>query len=820
MADRFWVGGNGNWNATDTTNWSTTSGGAGGASAPTSADDVYFDANSNVGTDPFTVTVTGTEASPAVCNDFTASGLDGALTLSMPNTATLDCFGSMTLPATNFSVSGTNTNILRFRATTTGKTLTTNGVSLAAITSIRFLETGTYTLGSALSFGVFITLRQGVLDTSNFNVTGNNIAIAGDQIRNFIIGSSTITLTNIFDVSGTNYSINAGTSQINLSNASATFNGGGKTFHNVSFTSTASGTHTITGANTFNDLTFTSLAATGIRNIQVNDNQTINGTLTFGTANSAIRRLFVRSDVIGTPRTLTADTVATIADVDFRDIVGAGLGTWSGTRLGNCGGNTGITFDAGKDVYRVGTGNWSATQWALTSGGSVDVDNFPLAQDTAIFDTGTTTGTHTIEAAWNIGEFNASASSVITLAWNGFASVYKDFILGANVTMTGTANALFSGQSVTQKYTTAGKTITHRTLIRSFNNVFQLQDNFTSSNVMQHEDGVLDLNGFDLTAFSYDTEGLRTKSIAFGTNKIVLTGNAAFIISIAFLNNFSYTGTSTFESNYSGSTGTRTFDIGRAGGATESNVFDVYVTAGSDIVDLRNNGNQFFRNLDFTGFTGSTSANQLLNIYGDLTYSSGMTVSAGTSISFLKSSGTQTVTSNGKTIDFPIFKSGAGTLQILDNTTIGSTRTLTHTAGTIDANDFTLTTGLYSSTGTVARQLDVGTGTLAVGGNFTASGSNYTTTGTGSVSMTSASGKTFAGGGFTYPTLNQGGAGTLTITGANTFNNITNTNATASTITFPASTVTRVLNMKLKGNISNLVSMRSSIDGTTYTIQT
>jgi hypothetical protein len=86
--------------------------------------------------------------------------------------------------------------------------------------------------------------------------------------------------------------------------------------------------------------------------------------------------------------------------------------------------------------------------------------------------------------------------------------------------------------------------------------------------------------------------------------------------------------------------------------------------------------------------------------------------------------------------------------------------------------------------------------------------------------MTSASAKTFAGGGFTYPTLNQGGAGTLTITGANTFNNITNTNATASTITFPASTVTRVLNMKLKGNISNLVSMRSSIDGTTYTIQT
>jgi hypothetical protein len=75
-------------------------------------------------------------------------------------------------------------------------------------------------------------------------------------------------------------------------------------------------------------------------------------------------------------------------------------------------GNTNITFDAGKDVYRVGTGNWSATQWALTSGGSVDVDNFPLAQDTAIFDTGTVTGTHTIEAPWNIGRLDMSALNV------------------------------------------------------------------------------------------------------------------------------------------------------------------------------------------------------------------------------------------------------------------------------------------------------------------------------------------------------------------------------------------------------------------------
>lgn len=42
MADRYWVGGSGSWNATTTTNWSATSGGLGGASAPTSADMSYL----------------------------------------------------------------------------------------------------------------------------------------------------------------------------------------------------------------------------------------------------------------------------------------------------------------------------------------------------------------------------------------------------------------------------------------------------------------------------------------------------------------------------------------------------------------------------------------------------------------------------------------------------------------------------------------------------------------------------------------------------------------------------------------------------------
>jgi hypothetical protein len=47
MAARFWVGGTGTWSASNTTNWSATSGGASGASVPGTVDNVFFNAKKN-----------------------------------------------------------------------------------------------------------------------------------------------------------------------------------------------------------------------------------------------------------------------------------------------------------------------------------------------------------------------------------------------------------------------------------------------------------------------------------------------------------------------------------------------------------------------------------------------------------------------------------------------------------------------------------------------------------------------------------------------------------------------------------------------------
>lgn len=79
MASRYWVGGSGTWDGTSTANWSATTGGASGASAPTTADDVVFDSNSGTAA---TVTV----ASTAVALNTTVNKSDINISLSANST--------------------------------------------------------------------------------------------------------------------------------------------------------------------------------------------------------------------------------------------------------------------------------------------------------------------------------------------------------------------------------------------------------------------------------------------------------------------------------------------------------------------------------------------------------------------------------------------------------------------------------------------------------------------------------------------------------------------------------------------------------------
>ncbi len=454
------------------------------------------------------------------------------------------------------------------------------------------------------------------------------------------------------------------------------------------------------------------------------------------------------------------------------------------TNCGDCKGNTGITFPAPKTVYRIGTGNWSDTQWASSSGGSPTDADFPLAQDTCVFDANTTTGTHTVNAGYNIGSLSMSAvTSAITLATGSTApTFYGNVTLDADVTLSGTGTITFAGQGTTQTITSAGRSFTQSITVNSPTGTVAIADALTTSGTFTLTQGALNIANQTLTCTIFNSDNANTRSIAFGaTGKIAATGNNAAVVAMTTRTNFSYTGTSRIECSYSGGAGTRTLFPG-VFGTTESNSLNYYITAGTDSVRLGGNtGTNAYLGVDFTGFSGTVSANlQPVVLYGDIVFSSGSTVLADSSIvSFAKSSGSQSITTNGKTLDFPITKSDAGTLTLADNLTMGSTRTFTLTQGTLALNDKTLTTGLFSSSNSSVREINFGSsGELRVlegGPSFNAAtGTNLTTSGTGTINMVNAAGKTFAGGGRTYPTLNQGGTSALAITGANTFADISN----------------------------------------------
>jgi hypothetical protein len=734
MATYYWVGGSGTWDATSTTNWASSSGGAGGAGVPTSLDDVIFDAASNIATGAFTVTIGGTVSAPAVCNDFSTGGaggaLDGAMTLTFSATGFLDCYGSMTLPATNFAFSASAGARISFKATTTGKTLTTNGVAATNIQVYFDGVSGEWTFGSAITANSGIFLVNGSLVTNNQTVTATFSSI-NSNARSLSLGSSTWSSSSSgfpWDITdSTNMTLNAGTSTLSFTAAAQTnFVGGGLTYYNVQFTGTGANSSysngtTVAGVNTFNNLSFASRAATGFKQVAFFDNQTISGTLTFGTGNTAIRRMFVQSSgaiggsvitSVGKQITLTVATLAAVNDVDFRDTVIAGVAApLTGTRLGDRGNCSGITFTAAANKYwnLAAGGNWSATAWALGSGGAVDVNNFPLAQDTVIIeDAGlNTSATITIDSSWQFGNIDASSrTNAMTLALGSIrTSAFGNITLSSAVTTTAATNSQFIIQKNGElEFTSNGATFQWRIVIDGLPSTFKLMDNTSATNAgfFQITTGSLDLNGNALTVFGIFRStifGLCT--IDFDNGKIVCNGNSGGVWEFQNLTDATFLNTNTGYVEYDNSVGVGTRSIlhGNLGGITEARAVSFKVINGTDSIDTSTNS--AIKDLDLTGF-GGTFVNRVRSIYGNLTISTGMTVTAGANATtFAATSGTQQITNNGKTLDFPLVFDGiGGTFAFQDALTQGSTRAFTVTNGTVQLKDgVTSTVGSFATSG-------------------------------------------------------------------------------------------------------------------------
>jgi hypothetical protein len=597
---RYWVGGTGNWS--DTARWSDSSGGASGASVPRSHDDVVFDSLSNATAYTATVNaVTGGIRTKALTIAGPASG-----NMTLAGTAAIvGIHDNITLPATGLTRLYNGTITLSGSAT--GKTLTTNGVTLASEININGIGCG-WSLGSALNNSSSnMSLANGSFDTNDFNLTYGQLNSTFNHSRTLDFGASTISSSGSLPISlGTvenqraNLSFISGTSQINCSISGATFEGNDQTFYNVAFTSTSAGTVTINGANTFNNLSVTGITSAGLKTISATANQTINGTLTLSAGANATMRTFVRSDTIGTPRILTCAAV-TATDTDFRDITIAGAAApVSGTRLGDCKGNSGITFDAPKTVYYrgVGSGNWNtSTNWSFTSGGTGDDTAFPLAQDTAIFPASlypSSGATITITAAYNIGTIDMSlrTTNTMTLATGTSTTtpqIYGNWINGTGTTLTGIGQIRFSGRS-SQTITSAGATFTQNILTDSPNGTVKLTDAFITNRSVTPALGLI--NG------TFDADGYNV-TLTGAASGITLSGSATLVFAV----------------------GSGTWTIAGTGGWSASEATDLTVTGTGTISFTSASAKSFVGgNVDYSGITLDQGGAGTLTITGNNTF--------------------------------------------------------------------------------------------------------------------------------------------------------------------------------------------------------
>ena len=231
-----------------------------------------------------------------------------------------------------------------------------------------------------------------------------------------------------------------------------------------------------------------------------------------------------------------------------------------------------------------------------------------------------------------------------------------------------------------------------------------LGSDLTASGTLAFSLGTLTLNSYSLSCTTVSGSGTGVRAINFGTGNINVTGNGATVINITTSTNFTYTGEPNVNFSYSGSTGTRTLSYGGTG-ATETNALNLNVTAGTDIIAISNASR--IKSLNFTGFGGSLN-NNTRTVFGNLTVSAEMTLTAGTSATtFAATSGTQQITINGKTLDFPLtFNGVGGAWAFQDALTQGSTRAFTITNGLVQLKSgVTSTVGAFVTSGTSQKFL-------------------------------------------------------------------------------------------------------------------
>lgn len=312
MASRFWVGGTGTWDAANTANWSTTTGGAGGASVPGSGDFAILDANSGSGI----VTL----AYFAIVGSFRTAGYIGTFDFS---TYDIECrdVGTVVFSGST-SATYVGSKNLKF---TTAASSGTRSISFVGATESNAINI-------AITAGTDSINTQGNwanLDTTGFSGTFNNNArsIYGDWIISSTMTLAAGTNTTVFRSTSGPRSI---TTNGNTLDFPLAFDGiGGEWNFQDALTQGSTRNFTVTN---------------GIVRLKNGATSTVGSFLTSGT-----NQKFLESTLAGSQATLSqASGTVSVNNLTIKDINATGGATWNAYVTNN---NINVANNTGWDFY-------------------------------------------------------------------------------------------------------------------------------------------------------------------------------------------------------------------------------------------------------------------------------------------------------------------------------------------------------------------------------------------------------------------------------------------------------------------------------------
>lgn len=789
MADRYWrAAADGNWGST--ANWSTTPGGAGGASVPTTSDSVFFD---RAGSYIVTLSVATQN-----CLDFTVSA--GTVTFADGVCTVLNIAGSLSLVAG--TIWSSTAAVLTFTALSGARTITTNGTTLSGSINIGTgAGTSTYSLGSALTVNNTITLSYNTLILNGYNITTSTFSSSNFNTRQITFGTNTITVSTAVACARTDSLIVSGSGGFVGGGITYDFGTSGRTVTNLAnLTLISTGSSSLVFAyiaNTsyFNNLDLSNyngyVSTSGGTNTTVNIYNSINIRGSTVNGYSVLSQLYIIVK-FSQPGTIycAADGGSNISGLQFTSTTGSDTVTQSGGNLTLSnnnftttptatftGGNynlNGYTLTTGVLASSYSTGN-AARAILFGSTGIISLSSSVPAATTVLSMSDLTswscTGTPKISITMDVTKtvtFGASAGTSTTFAnkislyvnsgsstltiTGGFQTIdftgstcaalgspnCKDLVLASGTTLS-SFNPSFTEATCTIN---ANGSTTGSINVNSASTTLSLLSNLSCTPSIILTTGTLNLNNFSVTAPIFTSSGTGTRVLAFGTSgSIILSivsgyaySSATSVLGMNTLTNFSYTGTSNIISNVTNATYQMTYDVGTSAGGSAATAMNLTANTGNGVAYFAG----WYRNLNLTGVT-TTPVTSSPTIIGTLTLNpSAGNFSVITPLIVTNAS----IDGQGKTLSSVTLNTAGITLTLLSAVTIN---TVTLTQGTLNINGFTLTTNQLSSNNTNTRTITFGAGSIAFPTGSTTplamqAMDNFTFTGTGTMTATMGTG--------------------------------------------------------------------------------